>query len=904
MFHSLRYRLTAIFIGLAIGPLILVAIAIEYRSFSSLEQQSLTLQRELATRVGDELQTFIEERTRELVLLNGLENLASLPPNRQGAALGILLSRQQIYQSLVLVDIKGQEWAAVSRHDGTGGAQVRQWAEEEAFLFPLTQGEFYYSPVSFDENTHEPMMLVSIPVTDLRSGAITFVLVANLKLKPIWDLLSHTELSSASDVYVTDRAGHVLAHRNPSVVLRGTMADIPARDGRATGLTGNKVFAVKKVLHFGQQEFVIIAEQPVSVALELANETLRMTVIATLVALGTVGLLVIFSVRHLVRPIEHVAHLAQAIGRGDFSRQIHVSTRDEVYELAVTFNSMSRRLQESMSGLQQEIAERVQAQEALTVNVQTAIEFQDRLKALHDVDIELSQETSLDDLYRRAIELGRSRLGFDRLGLFLISEDGKLMLGTFGTNKEGDVIDERELVNEIANDPYISQAIQSKSPVTIWSDKKLMNNWQEVGSGWGLMAALWDGDRTIGWLAADNLVRQEPLAAYQPELLTLFGSTLGHLVKQLQAGEALRERELKYRALFQQTTDAVFLSDLDGNHIDVNQRAADMLGYTVEELVGLSFREIVAPSDRANSANVLNALQARQKIAPHERMLRTRDGVEFPVEISVELVEDEDGNPLHIQRIVRDITTRKRDEEHRITLAFEKEQMRLLTDFITAVSHEFRTPLSIINTRLYLIERAGNPGDRAVMAAVIKEQVTYIGELFEAMITMTRLGGGSVTMNMRPLDVNTLLRSIEVQTSTLVQAKQQSLALRLAPDLPPVHGDEKHLYSALLQFVENGIRFTPEQGTITIQTAAVEDGVVVTVTDTGIGIAAEHLDHIFDHFFRVDAARTERGAGMGLPIAQRIIDIHQGRIEVDSEPETGSTFRIFLPTHPDGRTTD
>jgi PAS domain S-box-containing protein len=129
-----------------------------------------------------------------------------------------------------------------------------------------------------------------------------------------------------------------------------------------------------------------------------------------------------------------------------------------------------------------------------------------------------------------------------------------------------------------------------------------------------------------------------------------------------QAEEVLRQNEQRYRALFERTNDAVFILDLEGTHLAVNQQAANMLGYTPDELVGMSFRRVVAPQELAGSRGKLKSLLHGESLPIYERMFVRKDGTEVPTEINVALVRDADGQPLHIQSIVRDITQRKRAE--------------------------------------------------------------------------------------------------------------------------------------------------------------------------------------------------------------------------------------------------
>ncbi|MHA2369709.1 MAG: PAS domain S-box protein [Candidatus Hodarchaeales archaeon] len=135
------------------------------------------------------------------------------------------------------------------------------------------------------------------------------------------------------------------------------------------------------------------------------------------------------------------------------------------------------------------------------------------------------------------------------------------------------------------------------------------------------------------------------------------------ITERKKAEKGLLEREQRYRALFERTNDAVFILDLDLTHLDVNQHAADLLGYTNEELIGLSAMDMVAPQERPKAIEVAAALEARKAVPIYERTFRKKDGSEIVVELNVAYVEDADGNPHHIQSIARDITERKQTEE-------------------------------------------------------------------------------------------------------------------------------------------------------------------------------------------------------------------------------------------------
>ena len=183
--------------------------------------------------------------------------------------------------------------------------------------------------------------------------------------------------------------------------------------------------------------------------------------------------------------------------------------------------------------LLRDITERRQIEEALHASQQTERDFQERLKNLHQLGTELSDTKNLDELYRCAVEWGCERLGFDRLGLWLVDEHGDMLMGTYGIDKEGRVIDEYAARKNIADHPLerIRDVLQHRSLADVYFG---------THEHWHVLASLWDGDRNIGLLSADNQIHGAPLVPYQTELLSLYGTTVGYLITRKQA-EVLRE---------------------------------------------------------------------------------------------------------------------------------------------------------------------------------------------------------------------------------------------------------------------------------------------------------------------------------------------------------------------------
>ena len=196
-----------------------------------------------------------------------------------------------------------------------------------------------------------------------------------------------------------------------------------------------------------------------------------------------------------------------------------------------------------MIGAMQDITERKHAEQALRASEETARTFQEQLKTLHTLSSELSSAASFDDLCRMAVDLGRHRLGFDRLGLWFIDDDPRFKIGSFGIDEHGNLRDERGIRTRIGTSSLSAEVFFDTFPIHFVDDAELYNGQgQVVGRGWNGMAALWDSERVIGYISADNLLRHRPVLPYQMELLVLYGSTLGYLLVRKRAALELEQR--------------------------------------------------------------------------------------------------------------------------------------------------------------------------------------------------------------------------------------------------------------------------------------------------------------------------------------------------------------------------
>jgi signal transduction histidine kinase/HAMP domain-containing protein len=418
MRNSIRTRLTVAFIGLAIGPLLLVGIILAWQSFTTQERQALNLQREVARRVATEVTAFFTELENELHLMSKAQMWPGLGRNAPHSTLSLLMS-QDVFEELVLLDNQGQEQIHLSRlaHFST---TLSHPTEADEFVIPQTTGKAYYSPVRFDETAGEPLMTIAVPLLNVRTGQSDGVLVAEARLKKIWNLIADVRVGPGQSVYIIDAQNKIVAHRNPSVVLRGTTFAVPNQDGIQPGLNGSSTVLAVDTVRFGQQEFNVVAEQAVPDALVLAINSVYLigaTIVVALVIASSLGFLI---VRQIVWPIQTMATTAQAISAGDLSQQVAITSRDELGILANAFNSMTTQLRTLIDSLEQRVTRRTQ-------QIETVAEISQQLTSILD----------LPTLLCEVVTMTKETFGYYHVHIYVLAEESKTLIMAEGYGEAG-----------------------------------------------------------------------------------------------------------------------------------------------------------------------------------------------------------------------------------------------------------------------------------------------------------------------------------------------------------------------------------------------------------------------------------------------------------------------------------
>jgi PAS domain S-box-containing protein len=362
------------------------------------------------------------------------------------------------------------------------------------------------------------------------------------------------------------------------------------------------------------------------------------------------------------------------------------------------------------------------------------------------------------------------------------------------------------------------------------------------------------------------------------------------IAERKQADVALRTSEGLWRSLTETSPDQILTLDADLNIEFANSVSSNL---NVEDVIGTPLCNYI-------DEEIRNEIRATL-----ERVLKTGEPTVYETKYAL----PDDGiiyyesrvtpRKLHGDKVglivsARDITSRKDVEQQRLQLALERERMKILSNFISKASHEFKTPLSTINTSAYLLTRITDVEQKKQKMAQIEDQVNDIATLVDALITMSQLDVRQ-DLTLARVNLNEVIQAACDLVQSLSQERNIKIILDLTEETLLLMGSYEHLELAISNILKNAIHYTSQRDTITVSSCDIEGNALIKIVDTGIGISEDNLSRIFERFYREDAAGTTRGFGLGLPIAKAAIEQHGGTIEAESTAGEGSTFKILLP---------
>jgi PAS domain S-box-containing protein len=346
-------------------------------------------------------------------------------------------------------------------------------------------------------------------------------------------------------------------------------------------------------------------------------------------------------------------------------------------------------------------------------------------------------------------------------------------------------------------------------------------------------------------------------------------------------------------AIVESSNDAIVSKSLDGQITSWNPAAERLFGYTAEETIGNSITLIIPPDLWEEERQILARLRAGERIEHFETIRITRDGRRLEVSLTVSPIKDQAGCIVGASKIARDISERKQDER------VVREADRRKDEFLATLSHELRNPLAPIRNAAHILCKKEHSDPQMKLACtIIDRQLRQVTRLVDDLLDISRVTNGGLALINEPFDLRTLLRTLQTSLQPAFTANAQTLRVALPEDPLYVEADRARLMQVFTNLLTNANKYTPDGGLIEVAASRNNDRILVSVRDTGIGIAQEMLDRVFELFAQVDRSsqRSRGGLGIGLTLAQRLIKAQGGRIRVRSEgPEKGSEFVVELP---------
>jgi PAS domain S-box-containing protein len=359
-------------------------------------------------------------------------------------------------------------------------------------------------------------------------------------------------------------------------------------------------------------------------------------------------------------------------------------------------------------------------------------------------------------------------------------------------------------------------------------------------------------------------------------------------------------------AIVESSDDAIISTDLQGNIKSWNRGAERIYGYTAAETIGKPVTMLLPPDRWNEEPRILELIRRGDRIDHYETIRLRKDGTNINISLTVSPILNHVGDVIGASKTSRDITWRKRAEEEREQLlASERdsrseaeEANRLKDEFLATISHELRSPLNAILGWARLLREPDMRWDQMERALeTIERNAQAQARLIEDLLDVSRIVSGKLSIQMRPVTLNSMVQSAVADLRLAAESKGIDLRLTEDEEIKLI-GDADRLQQVVWNLLSNAIKFTPEGGRVEVGLKRVGERAELWVRDTGRGISPEFLPHVFDRFrqaTRTDA-RSRAGLGLGLAIVRHIVEAHGGNVTVESAGVgLGATFVCKLP---------
>jgi PAS domain S-box-containing protein len=481
--------------------------------------------------------------------------------------------------------------------------------------------------------------------------------------------------------------------------------------------------------------------------------------------------------------------------------------------------------------------------------------------------------------------------------IFAVDTDGRVLTWNTGAERLSGY-GAREIVGQRASCFYLPEDLEAGVPEREMAIATAEGRHED--EGWRLRK-----DGSVFW--ADVVITA---IRGDDHRLTGFGMLMRDLSERRRGEEALRESEQRFRLLVSSVTDyAIFLLTPEGIVASWNRGAERLKGYPADEIIGQPFSRFYSEEDQRKGLPEAGLRHAREHGRwEHEGWRIRRDGSRFWADVVITALRDLDGSLRGFAKVTRDLTERKlRDdalmgvlEREREAAAHLAEVDRLRSELVAMIAHDLRGPVGVLQSLLAILQEDWDTLPDAERLTLVERSAaraeglaTFVDDAFDA----ARIGTRQLEVRAAPFDLGAVAR--EVVDDARITAPDREIIVSVGAGTV-VTGDEARTRQVLGNLLSNALKFSPPHTGVEVTVGRTGAEVVAEVVDHGSGIAAEDTDRIFEPFRRLATTHGVPGGGLGLYITRSLVEAQGGRIEVESDVGSGSTFSVALPAGTSG----
>lgn len=717
------------------------------------------------------------------------------------------------------------------------------------------------------------------------------LMLVNYNVDEIYQHISSINPGENAYMLVLDGQGRYIYH--PDFAMVGQRADdslltmLAENDGTMTAVIDGVRMSISYT-RSNLSNWTVVGLVPISTlnarALPIQNAMMGILAICFLVIVSFSW----YYNRELVNPIREITNKYKAIQDNNIdngNQHVTVKGQDEIAELGQWFNTF------------------IDILDTRTRNEEALLENLTLTRMLYETGSHLIELRHLPDLLQVVADNFVTALSADRITVILFDTETREIKHFYKSGQGADKVvqvDYQELESGLTGwvMRYKEATFSSKESLDPRETAEIRQRRLETDCGSIMVVPLLYQGEVRGTVTAINRPAERDFTHKDVSLLMALANQAIVAIENANLMQSLSESEEKFLRAFRASPDPMTIRSMEtGRYLDANESFLTATGYEREAIIGRSEQDLNLWANREQLQEFLQDLRKNGLVRNFESSIRNnKSKTELTSLLSAEMVEL-NGEQCFIT-VAKDITERKKLEEQRLHVAVERERVRVLSDFITEASHEFRTPLSIISTNSYLLGKMVATDKEQERLDTIQAQVTAITALVNSLSLMTKIDSGGHYFNNAPLNLNELLYNLH--HSKTLQADNKHLNFHFEqPESPlTIYGDSEYLSLAIQKILENALQFTEAGDTISLKLTQNAHRAKIDIQDTGMGIKAGDLPHIFKRFYQVDKAGTLRGFGLGLPIAKSVIEHYGGEIEVESIFGDGTRFTVYLPLYP------